>query len=229
MVGKAACSSAIAARQRELAEQQHAAGVAIFRGQLGHHGQHADVGRLVAKIGHHGPGQVAGLDGVEQFRRAHDVRRHRLVAVGAGEGGEGIERKLAEPGLGAGDLAVIGGRIARGLLVALFRLLVLVQRFGRAAGPIGAARERDRVFGALRDLGEMGVGGARIVQVAKRDPAGHELVLGAIVAGCPAAWRRGRRRRRPWDCRRRAACGPARGARSTIRRDRGSGRAGGWS
>ena len=189
----------------------------------------ADIGRLVAEIGHHRPGEIARLDGVEQLGRAHQVGRHRLVALGAGERGEGIERELAEPGLGAGDLAVIGGRIARRLLVALLRLLGLVQRFGRAAGPIGAAGERDRVFGALRDLGEMGVGGRRIVQVAQRDPAGHELVLGAIVAAV-------RRRRIAHDgvgvlgiAVVEQLAGQARGARSTIRRDRGSCRAGEWS
>ena len=74
----------VAARQRELAEQQHAARIAIFRGQLGHDGQNGDVGRLVAKVGHHRPGEIAGIDGVEQLRRANDVRRRRLGAVGAG-------------------------------------------------------------------------------------------------------------------------------------------------
>ena len=61
------------------------------------------------------------------------------------------------------------------------RLAVLAERLGGAALPVAGARERDRVAGALADLGEMGERGVRIVEEAQRDPAGGELVLGAIV------------------------------------------------
>ena len=61
------------------------------------------------------------------------------------------------------------------------RLLSAAQRFGGAALPIKRARERDRIGDALGDAGEMRERGRRIVQEAQRDPAGRELLLGAVV------------------------------------------------
>jgi hypothetical protein len=47
--------------------------------------------------------------------------------------------------------------------------------------PVAGARERDRIVVAVGDLGEMAERGCRVVEEAQRDPAGSELVLGAIV------------------------------------------------
>src|SRR3954467_8000370 len=57
----------------------------------------------------------------------------------------------------------------------------LPERLRRAALPIGAACERDRVAGALADLGEVFKRGAGIFEESQRNPAGGELVLGAIA------------------------------------------------
>ena len=55
------------------------------------------------------------------------------------------------------------------------------QRFQRAPLPVARARERDRVAVALGDFGEVSERGCGIVEEAQRDPAGGELMLGAVV------------------------------------------------
>ena len=167
--------------ERKLADQKHAAGVFVLRGQFRHQHQRGDVVRLVAVVGHHRPGEIAGFDRVEKLGRANDIGLGRLGAVCAGQRREGVEREFTEARFGARDLAVIGGRIARRLLVVASRLLGPVQRFRGAAAPVGAARQRDRVLVAFGNLQEVRIGGRGIVQVAQRDPSGHELLLGAVV------------------------------------------------
>ena len=61
------------------------------------------------------------------------------------------------------------------------RLVASARGFRRASLPIAGARERDRVAVAVADLGEMRERGRGIVEEAQRDPAGGELVLGAVV------------------------------------------------
>ena len=63
-------------------------------------------------------------------------------------------------------------------------LLGLLQRLRGAALPIEASRHSNRVLRAFGDLLEVRGGGGRIVQVAKRHPAGGELVLGAVIVPC---------------------------------------------
>ncbi len=209
------------ARERKLADQKHAAGVFVLRGQFRHQHQRGDVVRLVAVVGHHRPGEIAGFDRVEKLGRANDVGLGRLGAVRAGQRREGVERELTEARLGARDLAVIGGRIARRLLVVASRLLGPVQRFRGAAAPVGAARQRDRVLVAFGNLQEVRIGGRGIVQVAQRDPSGHELLLGAVVRAVGRRGVRPPRGRRSARRPHRAACGKARAAPSTTRRGRG--------
>ena len=79
------------------------------------------------------------------------------------------------------DLAVIGGGVACGRLVVCARLVSAPQRLRRAALPVARARERDRVAVAVADFGEMGERGRGIIEEAQGDPAGGELMLGAVV------------------------------------------------
>ena len=120
---------------------------------------------------------------VEELHGAHDFEIHQRGAVGRLR--RAAQRELAEPEPGARDLPVIGGRMLRGGLIVRARLAVASRRLGGAALPVFAARERDRVRGAVADAGEMLVGGVRIVGEAQRDPAGGELVLGAM--DCPSS------------------------------------------
>ena len=69
----------------------------------------------------------------------------------------------------------------RGGFIVAASLAVAAHRLQRAALPVLAARDRDRVRGVVADLGEVLVGGLRIVDEAQRDPAGGELVLGARI------------------------------------------------
>ncbi len=62
------------------------------------------------------------------------------------------------------------------------RLVALAHRLGGTALPVAGAAQRVRVFGAVVDPGEMGGGGRRIVEEAQRDPAGGEMLVGAVVA-----------------------------------------------
>ena len=61
------------------------------------------------------------------------------------------------------------------------RLTGAARRLQRAALPVLATRQRDRVCGVVADLSEVLIGGLRIVGKAQRDPAGGELVLGAWI------------------------------------------------
>ena len=57
----------------------------------------------------------------------------------------------------------------------------LAKRLCCAALPIGGACERDRIAGALADLGEVCKRGAGIIEESQRNPAGGELLLSSIV------------------------------------------------
>src|SRR5262245_54610877 len=64
----------------------------------------------------------------------------------------------------------------------------LAKRLFCAALPIGCACERDRIAGALADLGEVCKRGGGIIQESQRNPAGRELLLSSIIL---SAWYRG--------------------------------------
>ena len=134
------------------------------------------------------------LDGVEDLDGAHDFEPGERFAPVRRRFRRRPHHDVLEAEPGAGDLAVIGGGVARRRLVMGARLAVPAERLRGAALPVAGARERDRVAGALPDLGEMGERGRRIVEEAQRDPAGGELVLGRD--SCPG-WRYGRRARDP--------------------------------
>ena len=153
------------------------------------------------------------------------------MARSAGGQGRGrVERDFAEPGLGAGDLAVIGGRdsapppgsAARASWGFFSASAARPCQYRPRASEIGFSAPSVTFLKCAAAV----VGSLRIAQ---RDPAGGELMVGAVIV---AARRRGVARhddRPSWDRPRRAACAPAGGARSTIRRDRGCRRAAGRS
>ncbi len=91
------------------------------------------------------------------------------------------QRDFVEAEPGARELAVIGGRIARRLFVERARILLASQRFGGAALPIERARQRDRIGDAVGNPGEMRERDGRLAQKAQRDPAGGEMLLGAVI------------------------------------------------
>ena len=62
----------VAARQRELAHQHHAAGIPVLGCKLGEQHQQRRICRLVAEVGQHRPCQLAGVVGVEQLSSADD-------------------------------------------------------------------------------------------------------------------------------------------------------------
>ena len=130
----------IAAPERGLADQQHAARIVVAAGDLAELGQRRDVGRPLAQIGHERHHQIALADGVKQFDRAHDLE---LGNGGAPLGREFRRRSqhdvlVAEPR--ARHLAVIGGpQTGRGLVIAA-RLILAAQRLGGAALPIAGPR-----------------------------------------------------------------------------------------
>src|SRR5262249_34354896 len=78
-----------------------------------------DVIRLVALVCQRSLGDVAGVDRVEHVERAHHLGARRLGALVGRQRRERVEGEFAEASLGAGDLAVIGGREARRVLVVL--------------------------------------------------------------------------------------------------------------
>src|SRR2546430_16980633 len=57
----------------------------------------------------------------------------------------------------------------------------LAERVRGAALPIGGACQRDRIAGALADLGEVCKRGAGIIEESQRNPAGGELVVNSIA------------------------------------------------
>src|SRR4029077_1693987 len=89
----------------------------------------------------------------------------------------------AEPG--ARELPVIRGRMLGGRLIMCARLAGASQRLGRAALPVVAACERDRVRGSFADAGEVLIGGLRVVGETQRDPARGEFVLSTGIVLCP--------------------------------------------
>ena len=79
------------------------------------------------------------------------------------------------------QLAVIGGGIAGRGLVLRAHLRGLAGRLGGAAAPVGGTRKRERIGHAVVDVGEMLGRRRRIGEKAQRDPAGHEVDIGAVI------------------------------------------------
>ncbi len=120
----------IAAPERGLADEQHAMRIMVAAGDLAERGQHGDVGRPLAQIGHEGYHQIALSDGVEQLRRAHDLELADGRPPFRRELGRGAQNDvlIAEPR--ARQLTVIGGPVTSGDLVVTARLVLLAQRLG---------------------------------------------------------------------------------------------------
>ena len=165
------------APERRLAEEEHGAGIAVAGGDLSHRRERGRIRPPFAEIRQRARDQVALVDGVEQFDRARDFEgapvRSRFRRRPQDE--------VLVPQPRTRDLAVIGGGIAAGVFVMRARFVASSERFHRASLPIACARERDRIAVAVRDLGEMAERGCGVVEEAQRDPAGGELVLGAVV------------------------------------------------
>ena len=71
--------------------------------------------------------------------------------------------------------------MARGGFVAGAHLVVVAGRLGGAAAPVVRTRQHDRIGRAVVDMGEMLTRRRRIVEIAQRDPAGHEMQFRPIV------------------------------------------------
>src|SRR5215510_12841455 len=169
------------APERGLAEQQHGARILVAGGDFADRGKGDGVDRPFAEIGQRACDQVPFVDGVEKLDRAHDFEPcDRIAPIRRGLG-QGTHDDVLVPESCARELTVVGGGIARRRLVMRARFVPSPQRFRRAPLPIARARERDRVAVALSDLGEVSERGSRIVKEAQRDPAGGELMLGAVV------------------------------------------------
>ena len=143
------------ASERRLAEQQHGARVLVAGGDFAERRERRRVRRPFAELGERAGNEIALADGVEDLDRAHDFEPGEGFASVRGRSGGGRTHDVLETEPGAGDLAVIGGRIASRRLVMRARLVVPAERLRGAALPIAGARERDRVAGALADLGEV--------------------------------------------------------------------------
>src|SRR5690606_21657487 len=81
----------------------------------------------------------------------------------------------------ARELCVIGRAVFGRLLVVLPRIGPAAERIEGAALPVAAARDRVRVVGAFGDVGENLRRGLRVLEKAQRDPAGEEVLAGAVV------------------------------------------------
>ena len=143
--------------------------------QLAERGQRADVVERFAGAGHQRDGERALVEGVEDLERAHELQPLRLALVGRRRRRRQRERRQPEPG--AGELPVIGRRSACRRLVSGARLPRPLRGFRHAAEPVVRARQRGRMAADVRDAGEVGRGGGRIVEEPQRDPARHEMAL----------------------------------------------------
>ena len=176
-----------ALRQSALADEQHGAGILVALGHLGEHFQRMRVRHAVGQIRHERQKEMACADRVQHFGCPQYIEIGERRVPYCIELGQPAQRDIGKPQSAAGNLAVIGGRIARRGFVMCACLRQPVCGLRRPALPIFRAREGDRVGDPLRDPGEMRHRQLRIVQESQRDPAGGELVLAAIIL---ARWRR---------------------------------------
>ena len=71
--------------------------------------------------------------------------------------------------------------MARGSFIAGAHLIVGANRLGGAASPVVRPRKDDRIGRAIVDVGKMRTRRRGIVEVAQRDPAGHEMEICPVI------------------------------------------------
>ncbi len=168
-----------AAIERGLAEQQHAARVAVAGGQFAEPGQRVGIA-VLAHVAENRDRDLALVELVEQLHRADDFQPFGAAAAA----GDAVQFDLRQSELGARQLAVIAGRLFGGAAIGGAGFLRAAGGFRRAALPVAGARQRGRIDAADADAREMLGGGRRIVEEAQRDPARGEFLLGLVdVAG----------------------------------------------
>ena len=134
--------------ERGLAEQQHRAGISVAGGDVAHRRERGRIRRSVTELGEPAGDEVPLADGVEDLDGAHDFQPSKAVAPIRCRLGRRPYHDVAMAEPRAGDLAVIGGRVARRGLVVGAGLVVAAERLGGAALPVAGARQRDRVAAA---------------------------------------------------------------------------------
>src|SRR3954469_17292244 len=118
-----------AAIERSLAEQQHAAGVAVARGEFAEADQRVGIA-ILAHVGEDRDRNLALVEFIEQLHGADDLQPFDPAAA-AGGGADQFELRDAE--LGAWELTAIAGRLFGGAAVGGAGLLLAPSRFRRAA------------------------------------------------------------------------------------------------
>ena len=166
-----------AVTERGLADEQRGACIVVTGCDFSERRERGRVGRLVGELGSHDGCEIAFVERVKQLEGARDFE----AMIFRGHFRRTAERHHIDAEACARKLAVIGGRELRGSVIKAARILRAAQRLGGAALPVIAARQRDRVDDAFADPGEMAERERRVAQKAQRDPAGGELLLGAIV------------------------------------------------
>ena len=165
-----------AAIERGLAEQKHAAGVAVARGEFAEAHQRIGIA-VLAHVAENRERELAFVEFVEQLHGADDLQPFDPAAAAARDA---VQFELRQAELGARELAVIAGRLLGGAAIGGAGLLRASRRFRRAALPIAGARERGRIGAADADAGEMLGGDRRVLQEAQRNPARGEFLLGLV-------------------------------------------------
>ncbi len=163
-----------AAVERGLAEQQHAAGIAMTRGEFAEAGQRIRIA-VLAHVGENRDRHLALVEFIEQLHGADDLQSFRSPSTG-----DAVQFELRQAELGARQLAVITGRLLGGAAVSGAGFLLTARRFRGAALPIAGARQRGWIGAADADAGEMLRGDRRVFQEAQRNPASGELLFGLV-------------------------------------------------
>ena len=71
--------------------------------------------------------------------------------------------------------------MARGGFILGAHRLVVADCLGGAASPVVRPREHDRIGRSIVDMGEMRARRRGIVEIAQRDPAGHEMEIRPVI------------------------------------------------
>ncbi len=99
-----------AAIERGLAEQQHAAGVAVARGQFAEPDQRVGIA-VLAHVGENRDRELAFVELIEQLHGADDFEPFDPASAA---GRDAVQLDLRQSELGARQLAVIAGRLLGG-------------------------------------------------------------------------------------------------------------------
>ena len=151
----------------------------MLAGDFGQRREDRDVGAAFAELGIDRGQQVALVEGVKDFGRAHELQVAGRAALRRRERGRPAQAEIGQSQPCPRDLAVIGRGILRCHFVIGLGPRVLTQGIGGAALPIAGARQRIGTDGVLAETREQPGGGLRIVQEAQRHPAGGEIMVGA--------------------------------------------------